>query len=292
MFRGFYELSYWPLAGLTFLTQKTPLPLAYKIARFTGDLSFYTWQEGRRNTVDNMRHVLGEKATESAVRELARRSYRNYFCFLVDFLRFPALSNEEFQNLTGMSFGWEHLEGALQAGKGALLVGPHFGNWEYAAMVLALRSYPLNYFVRTFRSKRVTELILQPRLKRGIKIVSSDGDIRPLFRALKRNELVGIAIDRPYPEGGVIVDFFGAPAFLPAGPAALALRTGAQILTGYCLRQPDNSYGGGFFPPLEYEITGDREQDIQNITQKIASALEGIIRLRPDQWYMFQRLWA
>ncbi|MBI2846115.1 MAG: lysophospholipid acyltransferase family protein [Chloroflexi bacterium] len=292
MFRGFYELGYWPLAGITFLSQKAPPRLSYTVARLLGDLTFHTWYQGRQNTIDNMRHVLGSDAAEGEVREVARRSFGSYFSFLVDFFRFPSLSDEEIHRLSGEVTGWEHLHAALSAGRGAILVGPHFGNWEFGAMMLALRSYPLNYFARTFRSQRVTELVLRPRVQRGIKIIPTNGDIRPLYRALKRNELVGIAIDRPYPEGGVKVNFFGAPAYLPAGPAALSLRTGAKLLIGYCMRLPDETYGGRFYPAIDYAPTGDREQDIQQVTQKIADALENIIRISPEQWYMFQRLWA
>lgn len=292
MFKGFYELGYWPLAGLTLLSQKSPTPISYAVARLLGNLTFHAWRQGRWNTVDNMRHVLGPEASPAEVREMARRSFGSYFSFLVDFFRLPTLSDEEIHRLSSEITGWEHLHAALQAGNGAILVGPHFGNWEFGAMTLALRSYPLNYFARTFRSKRVTELILRPRLQWGIKIVPTDGDIRPLYRALKRNELVGIAIDRPYPQGGVKVNFFGAPAYLPAGPAALAVHTGAKLVTGYCMRLADNTYGGQFFPAIEYEPSGDREKDIQHLTQKIAISLENIIRISPEQWYMFQRLWA
>lgn len=292
MLSGFYELSYWPLAALTFLAQKVPLKIAYQVARILGDLSFYTWPEGRKNSIENMRRVLGPEVSRAHIEETARRSFRNYFSFLVDFFRFPRLTQEEIEGLVGMSFGLEHLDEALKAGRGTLFVGPHFGNWEYGAIVLAMRGYPVSGLFRTFRSKRVTDLILRPRVERGIKVIPTDGDIRGLYRALKRNEVVGIAIDRPYREGGIKVRFFGGEAYLPPGPAAVALRSGAQILTGYCIRRPDNTYGGGVFPPLEYAVSGDRDRDIVDLTQRMASAVEDIIRVQPDQWYMFRRIWA
>ena len=50
---------------------------------------------------------------------------------------------------------------------------------------------------------------------------------------------------------------------------------------------------GAFEPPIEYEplLAGDKERDIQIITQEIVSHMEDVIRRYPDQWYMFRQMW-
>ncbi|MDQ3928996.1 MAG: lysophospholipid acyltransferase family protein [Chloroflexota bacterium] len=115
-----------------------------------------------------------------------------------------------------------------------------------------------------------------------------------MFTALKRNEIVLLLFDRPQPEDGVEVEFFGETAYLPPGPAAIAIKTGAALCVGYALRDPgDRTFSGHFEEPIEYKhlLTGDKETDIQRVTQEIVKRFERVIREHPDQWYMFREMW-
>ena len=71
----------------------------------------------------------------------------------------------------------------------------------------------------------------------------------------------------------------------------MALRTGAKIVTGYLVRGENRDYIGEVLPPLAFETTGDRELDVQRITQQIVRIQEDQIKRYPDQWYMFRRMW-
>ncbi len=111
---------------------------------------------------------------------------------------------------------------------------------------------------------------------------------------MRRNEIVLLLVDRPMPGEGVPVQFFGETAWLPSGPAAIALKTGASIVIGHCIRLPgDVRFAGGLEPALDYAplLTGDKEADVRAITQAVASAMETLIRRAPDQWYMFRPMW-
>lgn len=44
-------------------------------------------------------------------------------------------------------------------------------------------------------------------------------------------------------------------------------------------------------PPIEPSITGNRQADIAATMQAVTNALEEMIRRRPDQWFMFRRMW-
>jgi hypothetical protein len=119
--------------------------------------------------------------------------------------------------------------------------------------------------------------------------------VRQLLAALKRNELVILHVDRPVPGEGVEVQFFGESAWVPSGPATIALKTGAAIVPGYFIRDPNNRHGfvGAFSAPIDYQafLTGDKERDIQRISQEIMAYMDDVIREHPTQWYMFRRMW-
>lgn len=286
-------LNYWSFRLGTFLARRAPLSLSYRVASFLGDVVYLGWRRGRANTIDNMRHVLGNGASGKHVRRTARNSFRNYFKVLVDFARLWGLDREALGRVL-RGKGWENLDRALAGGKGVLLVGTHLGNWDLAGVALALHDYPVHAVADTqgFGSPRVNREVLASREALGIRIIPVEAPLRQIYRALQSNEAVGIVADRPLKDGrGVPVTFFGELTRWPTGVASIALRTGAAIVTGYLVRGSDGSFDGEMLPPLAFEPTGDKNLDLRRLTQEIVSIQERLIQQYPDQWYMFRRMW-
>ncbi|TKJ31515.1 MAG: hypothetical protein CEE40_01665 [Chloroflexi bacterium B3_Chlor] len=284
-------IVYWLLIPLLSLAQRLPLRLCYSIATVLGDLVYIFWPGGRRNVLDNMRHVLGPEAKEKEIRHTARNSFRNYMKLLVDFARTSTTDPTTLENRV-KGEGWENLDNALQYGKGVLLVGSHLGNWEVAAAILAGRGYPVSGVSESVGYEGINRLAIESRAKLGIELIPMEYALKRVYKALRRNEAVALVTDRPLSaDEGVPVEFFGQRIAWPTGPATLAIRTGAKIVTGYLVRNADDNYVGEIHPPLEFEATGDRDLDAQLITQRIVSIQEDLIRRFPDQWYMFRRMW-
>ncbi len=287
-------LRYWCVLALAWLAQRLPLRFCYWVAARVGDFVYLTWHRGRASTTDNFRHVLGEGAPEDQVRLMARRSFRNYHRTLVDFLRLPRLHPWEAQQLIE-GRGWEHLDRALEQGKGVILVATHFGNWDLAGMVLAARSYRVNAVADSFSSEKLEQWIRDTREARGVRVIPvGTYALRQIYRVLQRNEVVGIVVDRPAGPEGVPVRFFGHWTRWPRGPAVLALRTGAPVLAGYLAQRPDGGFTGEL-RPVPGLATGLKaepsEERVQAITQAMVDLFEDYIRRYPDQWYMFRRMW-
>jgi KDO2-lipid IV(A) lauroyltransferase len=284
-------IVYWLVLCLVFLAQHLPLRFSYWLAGIVGNLVYAFWPRGRRNVQDNMRHVLGPGATDREIRDTARRSFRNYLRLLVDFARH---SRTDPATIDGRlrATGWEHLDQAFEHGKGVLLVATHLGNWEIAGTALASRGYRVSAVSESIGNERINRLATRSRAELGIELIPMEYGLKRVYRALRRNEVVGLVIDRPLPPyRGTPVEFFGKHITWPTGPAVLALRTGAKIVTGYLVRGDDHDYVGEVLPPLVFETTGDRESDVQHITQQIVCIQEDLIRRYPDQWYMFRRMW-
>jgi len=108
---------------------------------------------------------------------------------------------------------------------------------------------------------------------------------------LRANEAVALVGDRDFSEKGIILDFFGKPTHFPEGPAAFALKTGAQIVPGFMLRNPDDTFILKIERPLEFTVTGDKEKDVKEIITKYIAIFEDYIRTYPDQWYVFRKFW-
>jgi lauroyl/myristoyl acyltransferase len=283
---------YWLVLCVMFIAQHLPLKLCYGIASVLGEVVYRCWPEGRGNVLDNMRHVLGQEASEKEVQRVARCSFVNYMKLLVDFTRIPCTGPAALEKRL-KSKGWEHLDKAFEHGKGVILVATHMGSWEVAGVIVAGRGYATNAVSESLGNERINRLAVEFRSRWGIRLIPMEYALKRVYRALRDNEAVAIVPDRPLPPTeGTPVDFFGERITWPTGPALLALRTGAKIITGYLARNAQDDYVGELYPALEIETTGDEDVDVQRITQQIVRIQEDLIGRFPDQWYMFRRMWS
>jgi KDO2-lipid IV(A) lauroyltransferase len=270
---------------------RLPVKPLYLIGAIIGELYYWLNRKHSRYADENMRIVLGEAKINRRVREVARRSFRNYCKYMIDFFRQQHTKTGETEVYCSVG-GWEHIYQCLERKRGVVLVTPHFGNWDGAAVVVMQGDFSLHSVAKDFEPKELNDLIQGARRSKGLRIYSPKEALRGLYNALKANEIVVLLIDSPVEGDGVVVDFFGKPARFASGPAMLAYRTGAALMFGYVVRQPGNGHTYGIWEsPLQYEATGNREQDIINITQAFARAMEKAIRRHPDQWYMFRKIW-
>jgi KDO2-lipid IV(A) lauroyltransferase len=283
-------LSYYVYRLLGAVMPLVPPKLGYALFTRLGDLSHDRSATSRENVYDNLRHVLGPEADPSRVEKVAREIFRNQARNYYDLFRVPSLSDAQIERLVTIH-GLEHLDEALAAGKGLIGVTAHFGNLDVVAQAFALRKYPIMVVAEHLQPERLYQYVASLRASKGIKLIPIDSFLRPIFRALRNNELVGLAADRNLIEAGTLIEFFGAPALLPDGHVRLALRTGAKLGTFFSLRRPDNTYEAFVEPPLELENTGDLERDTRAGMAKLVAVLEKYIGQHPEQWVMFQPVW-
>ena len=283
------------------------LRIAFALARYVspawrgrlgalgGEAFYWGWAAKRRNTVRNMAVVMGhgqeKKDDGRRASAAARASLRNYGRYVADFVNLPNVPPHEIIGRSHVQ-GWENVDQALQAGKGALFVTGHFGLWDYASAVVA-DHYPGRVYVvaEPFSSPKVDALIQGQRAAQGITVIPM-ANVRAMVRALKGNNILCLLVDRPVEGDGVTVEFFGRPATVPTGTVTLAALTGAAILPAYFMRCPDGRFEGGILPPIIPPTTGDRAAIVRQLTQDIFTALEAIIRRSPTHWYMFRDMWG
>lgn len=285
-YRGFLT-ALW-LAG------HTPRRLGYWLGALGGELYFWLNPRHSGKAVENLAVVLADDVGAPRVRDTARRAFRNYGKYLFDFFRQPSIDPDDLTRDV-QAEGFEHLDAARARGRGGVLVLGHFGNWDLAGLVATARGYPLIALADTFSPPEIGRLVRSTRERAGLGVlpIEQRDALRHIQGALHRNRFVCFVFDRPQRDGGVQVDFFGQPAWLPAGPARFALRADATVLTAFLLRRPgDLTYYGQIEPPVEIARTGDFNTDVQRLTQAIVRRIEAHLRQYPDQWYMFRRMWS
>jgi KDO2-lipid IV(A) lauroyltransferase len=207
-----------------------------------------------------------------------------------DLFRVARLSKEQIKSIVHLE-GWENLERALARGRWVIVVSAHFGNVELVMQIPAIHGMPAMSPVLRTRPERLFRYARALRESHGLRLIPTDEPMVPLFRALKRGEMIGLATDRDLADSARVVEFFGTPTRLPDGPVRVGLRTGAVLLPAFGLRLPDDSVVVQVEPPLELPRTGDEEADIEAGMRLVVVVMERHIRPHPEQWLVAKRVW-
>lgn len=268
-----------------------PVKISYSLSVFFARMKFFlVWKE-RRYIANNLKVILGEDSP--VVPAYARAMYENFGCYLVDFFRTERIDKEYIKRFIRIT-GLENMDEVLKKGKGAIGLTAHIGNWELCAHVLGVLGYRINAVALTHKNERINNFFINQRKLGGIKVVPVGVSVRKCFSALKNNEIVGILGDRDFSgTNGIFVDFLGRKMLVPEGPAVLSLRTKAAIVPAFMIRDEKDSrcFTYIFEKPVYPQPTGNEEQDILVLTEKIAKIIESYVRKYPQQWFMFREFW-
>ena len=256
-----------------------------------GSFLYLALKKRRRIALENLQIAFGDEMSADERAQICRESFRQIGKTAIEFLRFPQLTFENIWEEVTVE-GKEHLIGALNQGKGAIVFLSHFGNWEFLALVYgALIPDRAKAIAFPLKNRHLNALVSQYRERLSLKLITRRQAVRETLRALKGGYAVGFFADQNAGREGVFVDFFGKPASAVRGPATLALKTGAPLLLSMDIRQSDDRHHVIITPAIDLEISGDLEQDVQTNTAHILKILEAYIRQYPDQWLWTHNRW-
>ena len=266
---------------------RLPARPAWIVLGMITQASYLLWPSKRRWANLNFGHILGLPPNDPAVRRLALAAYRNYARYLIELMRLPrmpldkAAARVEAQGIETLREIWRE-SGSL------ILVAAHVGNNEFVAAGAVSHGLPINVLADDTTFPEMFELLRRQRERWGVTIIPWR-NIREIYAVLKRGELLGLLVDWGYRPDGIPVRLFGAWTTLPAGPAALAAKTGATILPIVAHRRPDGTFFVTHDAPIR--VASGRPEDLARATQAIADALERTLAAAPEQWYSFKPLW-
>ncbi len=245
----------------------------------------------RRDLRTNVRHALGASdATQDAlVERFVDRAMSSYGQYWAEGAKLASMSAATITDRFVIADGLVHLEAARDAGRGVVVALPHVGSWEWGGAYLAQLGMPMTAVAEAIEPAELFEWFRHKREGVGIHIEPLDSRAGTvLLDTLRAGGVVGLLCDRDIANNGVEVTFFGERVTLPAGPATLALRTGATLVAAACYTGPGRDHFAVVTPPIATERRGRLREDVTRITQVIALELEGLISRAPDQWHVLQ----
>ena len=221
---------------------------------------------------------------------LIRASLASYARYWREAFRLPSMNHEALaRQVQETGTGSEHVVEALRAGRGAILALPHSGNWDIGGVWLTNTYGKFTTVAERLKPESLYKRFLVYRESLGFEVIPLTGGKRPPFEILaerlRGNGLVCLMSDRDLTRSGVEVDFFGDPTRFPAGPAKLALETGAALLPIHSWYEPRDSRLD-LYAPLDTS-----SGDVGVITQALADRFATCIAAHPADWHMLQPQW-
>ena len=227
------------------------------------------------------------------LRRAVQEAFDSYTRYWLESFRLPHLDRRSVEQ--GLEIdGYELVLEALDRGRGVILALPHLGGWEWAGRRMADLGHGLTVVVEEIDPPELFEWFVDLRRDLGMNVVplgaSAGADV---LAALKRNDIVCLLCDRDIQRSGVEVEFFGETTTVPAGPATLALRTGAPLLpTAVYFTDRTDGHLGVVRPPIPLDRSADGlRADVRRVSQHLVGELEHLIRRAPHQWHLFQPNW-
>lgn len=277
---------FWPTRlglGLLKLTGRLPYALQWRLGITLGEL-MYRFARGRREIAATNLKLCFPELSASEHRRLLRENMHATGLGIVEIGTSWWTPDEKLRPMTELR-GREHLDAALAAGRGAIMLSFHFTSLELCAHLLA-RQIPVAAMYRPHPNPLFDAQMLAGRQADARMVLARD-DIRGTLKALKANLPLWYAADQDYGrQHSLFVPFFGTPAATITATSRFAKMTGAPVIPFTHRRLPG---GRGFVlelhPPLADIPSGDDYADALSVNR----FLEAYLRQYPADYMWLHR---
>ena len=267
-----------------------PEKSAYKLADYVSDRIYKKNGKGIKRLRGNYGRVMPEYSSQK-LEELTKLGMRSYLRYWFDTFRLSKWSKNRIISTTQV-IRENLLRDPIQSKQGCIVALPHAGNWDHAAAYFCSTGITLTAVVEKLKPEAIFKKFLAYRQSIGIEAISHKEKTIPILtERLQAGKLIALVADRDMSRNGIEVNFFGKTSKMPSGPAILAIKTGAPLITAYVRYTP-----GGieiiFDEIIKPTNSGSEEEQIKIITQSMADNFAKRIKENPVDWHMLQRIWV
>lgn len=230
--------------------------------------------------------VVRPDASETELDALTRAGMRSYLRYWQEAFRLPEWSDEEIVGRV-RTVNEKLVRDAYAVGRGVICPLPHLANYDHAGAWAGLTGMPVSTVAERLQPESLFDRFIAYRKKLGMEVLpltGSDHDVTGVLAdRLRAGGFVCLVADRDLSERGVPVTFFARPSRMPAGPAALSLRTGAPVI-------PVTLHYDGPDLVITFHDAIDPDGGMAAMTQRCADAFAQGIAAHPEDWHMLQRI--
>jgi KDO2-lipid IV(A) lauroyltransferase len=237
----------------------------------------------------NLARVIGAQPADVPA-ALMRASLASYARYWREAFRLPTMNHRALAAQLNKTFrGADIIDAGIADGRGLVLALPHSGNWDMAGVWLVQTHGKFATVAERLQPESLYKRFIDYRESLGFEVLPLSGGARPPFEVLcerlQAGGVVCLMAERDLTRTGVQVDFFGEPTRMPAGPAKLAIATGAALCAVHSWYEP-NGWPIEVHPPLDCS-----SGDVGVVTQALADQFATNIAAHPADWHMMQPQW-
>ena len=284
-----YRLEYAAFSVVRLVINLLPRNMSLEIGALIGKSFYYLHTSRRQLALSNLKIAFPTRTKIECDRVL-RSTFEHLGRHVIELLNFDRMSKEEMLNLLDVT-GREHVEEALATGKAVMFYSGHIGYWELFSIGHGLLFKPTMLVARTLDNPFLENVVAKIRTRGGTRVISRQGAIRGLLKALLKTETVAMMIDQHmHDRSAVAVKFFNRPASTTSALAALALRTGAVVIPVFTLPLSGGRYRLVYEKPVKCPDDDDPDP-VRTYTQSCTDVLEMYVRQYPNLWLWMHRRW-
>lgn len=269
--------------GSLYLINLLPYPIKIRIGIGIGKLTYLLIRRRKHIAAVNIKICFGHLSdTERA--QLLRRTFDNFGAGLIETAMGWWSDEKSIHEMTDYE-GLEHLQNAVDKGKGVLLIGAHFSSLDLASKLLS--KHFTSHAVYRIQKNRLVNHVLAKGRSSSLRSLIDNRDSRKILKTIRSGEIVWFAPDHDMGERlSVYAPFFDQAAATVTVTGRYAKMTGAPAVFYSHHRNADNSGYCVRFKPLPEEFaTMDDMECATLVNQFIAEH----ILIDPAQYYWFHR---
>jgi KDO2-lipid IV(A) lauroyltransferase len=281
--------AYWGYNLAWKIIRWIPESKAYSLADRFADYVYARNGKGVNRLRSNYRRVRPE-LDDAQLEFLVNAGMRSYLRYWCDTFRFPVWSKERLLATT-VCENENFLRDPIAAKRGCIVALPHAGNWDHAGAYFCATGIPLTTVAEHLKPEKLFRKFLGYRTAMGMEVLDLDSrSIAVLSQRLRAGKLVALVADRDLSKNGIPVNFFGTGGQMPAGPALLAIQTGADLITAY-VKYEEVGIRIIFGEAIAVPDSGSVSEKAAVMTQVIADRFAEQLSIHTVDWHMLQRIW-
>lgn len=277
---------------LRLLIKVLPHKTIHQIGVAGGRLLCSISRDKRRIMAQELSLIFPDKSGKE-IREIITGSFINYVVSELEVLLYPSMNYEYISKMVTIEGKW-HLDRSLSKGKGVLLFQAHFGAFQMVMPAIGYNGYRMNQISASAAiwkedmcsriQKKSFDIKAEYEYTLPVQHISIKSSIRPVFRALERNEIVGITIDGGGGKKVLPIEFLGRKANIQTGAAAIAIKTGAEIVPAFIITEKGLKHKLVIHPPLLVAESQDQDGKMRKILTEFVKILEEYVKRYPDHY--------
>ena len=283
--------------GILLLRKLIPLlprSTVVALSRLAGRLAMAIPLREKRIGMVNIDAVFGDSKSSPEKREILRTSFATFCLTMLDVFWFAR--NPGKRILKYVEFEDSSLKTSFFETKPIICITAHIGSWEILGQTCALMGIDMASIAATIKNLAVDRILIEQRERTGQTIIPQKGALKTLIARFRKNGKAAFVLDQNTSEreGGIEVDFLGLPMPVSSAPAALAYRTGTEIMLGFCLPEAGGRYRiritQSIIPP-PFSKDSDPDLIARQLTQTIQDGISAEIRQHPQFWLWSYKHW-